>query len=144
MNFSGTLRAQPCTIVTDTQDQTIRFSELIRSAFIKNHRSPPRKFEIRLEECDLTDGNLVKVLFYGEADKNQPDAFTVNGQVEGVAIVIEDQKGNLIPPDSSSAGQQLTGAQNTLDYTAYVQAPNYEKIRVGDFEAIVTFSLEYE
>lgn len=144
VEYSGTLIADPCVVDTASEDQTVDFGSVVKKTFINHTRSIAEPFRIRLIECDLTAGNNVAVTFNGPEASDQPDAFAVTGDAQGVAIALEDNSGNPVKPAKAMKPVPLSGDETILDYRAFVQSSDYSKVREGAFESVVSFTLEYD
>lgn len=144
LEFKGTLIAEPCQVSTDSQEQEISFSAIALKTFVNNPRSLSKPFQIKLMDCDLSQGNSVSVAFDGERDLQQQNAFSVTGGAKGVAIILEDKNGNAIKPGIPTLPQGLQANSTILEYRAFVQSRVFSEIEEGPFESIVTFSLQYE
>lgn len=144
IKYSGTLIAEPCMVETGSKAQTVDFGAISNKTFISHNRTLAEPFSIRLLKCDLTAGNNVRVTFNGPEASDQPGAFLVTGEAQGVAIVIEDSSGNDVKPGVAIKPAPLTGEETLLDYRAYVQSKAASAVTEGAFEAIVSFTLEYD
>ncbi|WP_312927794.1 fimbrial protein [Pseudescherichia sp.] len=141
VEYSGTLIADPCVVDTGSEDQTIDFGNVVKKTFINHTRSSAEAFRIRLIECDLTAGNNVAVTFNGTEAGDQP---AVTGDARGVAIALEDGRGNPVKPALAMKPVPLSGEETILDYRAFVQSSDYSTVREGAFESVVSFTLEYD
>lgn len=144
INFRGTLGADACKLATDSQDQMIEFPAIARSTFKNSPRSAPKKFQLRLLECDLSMGEAVNVTFYGEESREQPGTFAITqGDAQGVAIAIESASGEAVTPSVAMRPVTLMEDGNVLGFRAYIQANDYAAIKEGQFVTNVKFVLEY-
>lgn len=145
LNFRGVLGAEPCNLSTDTQDQVVEFPSIARRAFKNNPRSAPKKFELKLLDCDLSLGESVKVTFYAEESSTQPGTFAMtDGDAQGIAIAIESASGEAVKPAVAMRPVLLTEEGNVLGFNAYIQGNDYAAIKEGEFSASVKFILEYQ
>ncbi|WP_024547672.1 fimbrial protein [Siccibacter turicensis] len=144
VEYSGTLIADPCVVDTGSEDQTVDFGTVVKKTFSNHTRSIAEPFRIRLIECDLTAGNNVAVTFNGTEANDQPGAFAVTGDAQGVAIALEDSDGNAVEPAKTMKPVPLTGEETILNYRAFVQSSDYSNVREGAFESVVSFTLEYD
>lgn len=144
LDFRGTLIAEPCALAAQSEEQTVNFGPVASQTFYANNRTAPRSFAIKLTECDLTMGTTVSVMFSGEPDSNQPDTFAVTGSAAGIAIALETKEGNRVIPGEVAAPVALSANETVLSYKAFVQGNVATAVSEGDFQSIVTFSLQYE
>jgi type 1 fimbria pilin len=144
VEFKGTLVADPCQVATDSEEQWVNFGEIPSKTFIQQKRSSPKKFQIHLTECDLSLGNSVFFTFLGATEPTQPGTFAVTGEAEGIAIALEDDEGTEIVNGKAMVAKAITGEDVWYDFRAFVQSTGYETVKEGEFESVVTFSLEYE
>lgn len=144
LEFKGKLIADPCQVSADSDYQTVEFGTIVSKTFINHNRTSPKRFKIHLEECDLELGNSVKIKFTGDEDSQQLNTFKVSGDAAGIAIAIEDEHGSTVKPDEYMSPVKLNEGDMILNWNAYVQSGDYQKIKEGSFESSVTFHLEYE
>jgi len=144
VDFKGTLVADPCQVATDSEDQEVFFDVIPSKTFIKQNRSSPRPFRIHLTDCDLSLGNAVMFTFVGEKEATQPGTFATTGEAKGIAIALEDDDAMAVENGKALPAKALTGEDSWFDFRAFVQSTGYESVKEGDFESVVTFSLEYE
>lgn len=150
MRFHGALVAEPCIIPPGDQNITLDFGTVIDKYLYLNTRTHSQPFEIRLTECDLSLGKTVKVTFSGNENQMLPGllALEAGSQANGIGIGMETQDGELLPLNKAGPGYGLVSEANTLTIRAYVQgepkAITDQTIERGRFNAIATFSLEYE
>jgi len=144
LNFRGTLITEPCTLTEQSEDQSVDFGDIASSTFLSHNRSTPRSFEIKLSNCDLTVGTSVAVTFSGETDDTQPDTFAVTGGAAGVAIALETKEGVKVIPGEAASPVALNENEIVLGYKAYVQSNLALAVNEGNFQSVITFSLQYE
>lgn len=144
VEFKGVLVADPCQVAMDSEDQRVDFDVIPSKTFIKQNRSSPRRFQIHLTDCDLSLGSAVFFTFTGAEEVTQPGTFAVTGEAQGIAIALEDDAGTAIENGRAMSAKAITGEDVWYDFRAYVQSTGYDTVKEGDFESVVTFSLEYE
>ncbi|MDM3379287.1 type 1 fimbrial protein [Citrobacter sp. Cb003] len=144
VEFSGILVADPCEVHPDSLDQIVDFRNIPSKTFINHDRPAPKRFSIRLKECDLTLGTEVSVTFKGTEDIDQTGMFAVTGTAKGIAIALESASGEIIKPGVAMQPAGLVTGDTQLNYLAYVSGPDHSKVREGDFESTVFFFLEYQ
>lgn len=150
MRFHGALVAEPCIIPPGDEKITLDFGTVIDKYLYLNTRTHSQPFEIRLTECDLSLGKTVKVTFSGKENPNLPGllALEAGSQANGIGIGMETQDGKPLPLNKPGPGYGLVSGANTLTIRAYVQGEPKaivdQTIERGPFNAVATFSLEYE
>lgn len=144
VEFSGALVSEPCQIAVGDEEQQVDFRAIAAKTFISHPRSAPARFSIRLAECDLSLGTQVSVTFSGQEDSSQPGTFAVTGEAKGVAIALGDGEGKDLQPEVPQKPVALQEGDVVLDYQAWVQALDFERVTEGEFTALVTFFLDYE
>lgn len=150
MRFHGALVAEPCTIAPGTENIERKFGTIVVKYLYINQRTHGEIFTLPLTECDISLGNSVKVTFLGPESTALPGllALDASSQAAGIAIGVETLGGKSIPINQSSNGNQLVQDNSPIRFIAYVQgepeAIAQQSIRLGPFNAMVTFSLEYE
>ena len=144
VNFSGILVADPCELQVDSENQTIDFGNVPSKTFITSPRSEPERFSLRLSGCDLSLGETVTVIFMGAEDFAQPGLFAVTGTAGGIAIAVEDLSGTPVVPNIPMRPAALSTGNISLNFQAFISAPDFSRVQEGDFECVTTFLLEYD
>lgn len=144
VEFSGTLVTDPCVVETESEDQTIEFNPISARRFIDHNESSPVSFSIWLRECDLSLGKQVSITFYGDKTGVNPALFAVTGTAEGIAMAITDGSGKPVLPGESQDQISLVNGDNQLMWLARIQNPVGQPVKEGEFQSVLTFSLEYE
>ncbi len=150
MRFHGALVAEPCTIAPGKENVERKFGTVVAKYLYINSRTHGETFTLPLTECDISLGNSVKVTFLGVESSVLPGLLALAGssQAAGIAIGIETMEGKPIPINQPSNVNQLMQGDSPIRFMAYVQgepeAITQQSIRLGPFNAMVTFSLEYE
>ncbi|MDM3869182.1 fimbrial protein [Proteus faecis] len=155
VKFIGEIIDAPCSISSDTIDQTVKFDQISNTSLANGGSSRAKTFNITLEDCVFpaeTPNDKVKITFSGASAAFNSKLLGVtglnpaDGNVKNVGIQITDTNG--LPLDmgvSSSQAIQLQKGQNTLQYSAYVQGADVaiDAIPLGNFEGVTTFTLAY-
>lgn len=146
----GTLAAEPCVIQPGDEEIPLDFGTIIDKYLYLNTRTLGQAFEIRLKECDLTQGKTVSVNFTGTESSALPGLLALDGSstATGIAIGFETQSAQPLPLNQASNKSLLQEGNNTIALKAYVQgepgALRDQSIKRGPFSAVATFHLEYE
>ncbi|BEM51229.1 exotoxin (plasmid) [Serratia marcescens] len=146
----GALVAEPCVIPPGDDDIQVEFGSIVDKYLYQNTRTPGQAFEVRLAECDLSLSNTVTVTFLGTESLALPGLLALDGGsvADGVAIGLETQDADPLPINQKSQAYPLSAGGNVIALKAYVKgepaALANRTITLGEFNAISTFSLEYE
>lgn len=154
----GSLIESACNIEMASLDQSINLG-VVETANLKHigDRATPTSFEIKLENCRLTETNILdfktglttwsatqpgmKIRFLAESDALNPGVIHANG-AKGLGLEITDSFGNFISIGSLSRPFLLSTSQNILIYniTPVKTAP----LEPNTFDAIISFEILYE
>lgn len=144
VTLSGSIYSPPCTIATESLDQSIDMGILPISVLKQWGQSPQRPFTIDLVNCRLVSVNgdawrAFSVTFEGPADKY---GFTLFGHGAGASLRVNDENGNPVQPGSPlpTQAQPLNG--RTLKYGLRVIS-NYSPYKPGNFQTTLRFKLDY-
>ncbi|CNK31219.1 fimbrial protein [Yersinia aldovae] len=147
MRFHGALVAEPCTIRPGDEAIALEFGTVIDKYLYLNQRTLGKQFQIHLIDCDISQGNTVKIIFSGSNNSYLPGLLAVNGNDMGIAIGLETLAGTLLPLDQENDAIVLNSGGNVITLKAYVQgepdAITQHTIKRGGFTAIATFTLQY-
>ncbi len=123
------------------------FDTLAARYFYSHPRSNVKKFDILLEQCDLSLGKTVELSFSGEEDKTQPGLLAISGEAKGIAIGLETEQGEPLDINRGKARFVLQSGNTLLSLQAYLQAAKenieQQSVQEGQFSAIATFNLNY-
>lgn len=150
VHFYGALVAEPCVIAPGNEEIHLDFGTIIDKYLYLNTRTPGQPFDIRLTECDLSLGNVVKISFSGIENTALPGLLAINDSSEatGIAIGLETEDAKLLPLNKQSDNYRLQKGNNVIELKGYVQGEpkslNDKTIRRGPFHAVATFNLEYD
>lgn len=150
MRFHGALVAEPCVIPPGEEEIKLDFGTVIDKYLYLNQRTHGQSFQLHLTECDLSLGNMLKITFSGMESPALPGLLALDGasQASGIAIGMETADGQALPLNKSGQGYPLLAGDNVIELKAFVQgepqALANQSIERGPFQAVATFSLEYE
>lgn len=143
----GELVEEPCSISMASVRQTVKLGSVIKNTLYLHQRTQSYPFSIVLEECDISLGNLVEVIFNGAADELQPTMAVVSGTAKGIAIGLETREGKPLALNKAVERYSLNDGRRVLNFSAYVSVPEsiieQQGIVEGDFSAAITFTLNY-
>lgn len=146
----GALVAEPCTLHPGDEAVALEFGTVIDKYLYLNGRTHSKAFTLRLQDCDISLGNTVKISFSGTESQGLPGLLALDGasQASGVAIGIETADGKPVLLNKAGPGFPLINGNSNLPLQAYVQAEpaaiTNKSIGRGVFSAITTFMLEYQ
>lgn len=146
VDMQGSILNAPCTIDTDSRDQSIDMGIIPIGEIARNGRSVARPFSIRLINCvmhryesALPNWQYFEVTFDGRRDG---ELIGVEGEAEGIALQVSDELGNIAQPGVPLPSVILTSGEKTLNYSLYL-VPNYQKFRSGKYRTTVRFKMDY-
>lgn len=149
VTFVGKIIDAPCTIKNihigvNGNQEGIPMGAISSVLLSAGGSSTPRDFQIDLENCSLTTASSVSTTFSGVESPIKSGALAINGTAKNAAIVITDRGGNQIKLGTKTPEQTLTGQNNSLKFSAYLQGDAANPAVAGDFKAIATFALSYQ
>lgn len=150
VHLYGALVAEPCVIAPGDEEVQLDFGTIVDKYLYKYTRTQGQAFEIRLTECDLTIGKVVKVTFTGMENVQLPGLLALDGGSEatGIAIGLETPSAQPLVINKESESFPLQDGNSTIALKAYVQgepqAITDHAIGRGGFTTTATFNLEYE
>ncbi|MFJ2455909.1 fimbrial protein [Pseudomonas protegens] len=151
IRFTGEINKSPCTITSDTQFQTVRMDSISSDVLKDGGKSTPKKFVINLQNCGGSELKGVTATFTGAASSSE-GLIKLSG-VEGASLAIADDGGSLIKLGAPSTVFNLSGGNNSLRFSAYLQGDTVEgsegevgsaNIVGGTFDATAGFTLAYQ
>lgn len=148
LTFSGALVAEPCVIPPGQETVVLSFGSVVDKYLYQHQRTPGAPFDITLAECDLSLGKTVRVTLSGAESLALPGLLAPASQAGGIAIGLETPEGKAVPFNRPSEKFSLASGANGIRLLAYVRgepaAIAQKTIGLGAFNAVATFSLEYE
>ena len=146
VNVQGSVIETPCAIDTQSRDQTVDMGATPVSTIARDGHGASRAFSIRLIHCHLArlnaalpDWRYFRVMFDGPDDGGW---FGLGGSARGVALQVEDARGNLARPGEPLPPGALSGASQQLDYTLRLVS-NGQLPRAGNFRTALRFRIDY-
>ncbi|HIE0431241.1 TPA: fimbrial protein [Serratia marcescens] len=146
VTFSGSIIEAPCSIAPDSVDQTVALGAISNVALKNGGKSTPRNFEIKLENCELSDKKSVALTFSGAQSEANDKLLGITGSAKGAGIAITDGAGTNIELGKASKPQTLQNGSNTLAFSAYLQGASASNavITPGEFQSVADFTLAYQ
>ena len=158
VTFKGEIIDAPCSISSDSIDQTVDLGQIANSLLANGGASAPKQFTIELEDCVFPDNagvqynDKVRVTFSGASAGFNTKLLGVTGLnpdeglVGNVGIQITDTQGAPIDMGmTTTQAHQLQAGSNTLQYSAFVRGAEVpvDSIPLGKFEGVTNFTLAY-
>lgn len=148
VKFNGVLVSEPCTLDDNSKDLVVDFGEVSKKFLYINHRTAAKKIQLNLKDCDLALGSVLKIKFDGVQSQALPGYLSLSkGNVNGVAIGLETDKGKLIPINEATEGYTLQSGDNLITVGAFLQgepdALLKKNITGGAFNITASYILEY-
>lgn len=136
----------PCTINTDSKDQTIDMGAIPINRLIQFGKSEPIPFNINLINCRWEQNATIKeewrnfnIAFIAPS---KDDYFTVNGNAKGIKLSIYDYMKNKVIPGNILNLQEINSRDIKLKFNLYLVRDD-EKLETGIFHTIVSFRISY-
>ncbi|HFF8525009.1 TPA: fimbrial protein [Providencia rettgeri] len=157
----GELLESPCTLDEESLEQEFSLGENNTSQFRHvGDMSLPILINLKLKGCGISNGidfdefhsgnliytpdaAIIKLHFNGIPDKSDYNFFKVNGGAKGIAIRLEDNKGNIIIPNKYHHPMIISKGTSGISFTAQIVKTNNE-LEVGEFNSVINISLEYK
>ena len=146
VSMEGSITDTACAIDPGSLEQTIDMAIFPIGQLVQNGVGDEHPFAIRLLDCTIVHPDPDKsnqqhfvVTFDGAADGNN---FAVNGDAEGVAMQIIDDKGNVSNPGVVSPEINIIPAEMKLNYALRLVG-NGKTLRAGTYHSSVRFKLDY-
>lgn len=147
VTFSGSIIDAPCSIAPEALDQTVELGAISNVALKNGGKSTPRNFQIKLENCELSEGKQnVALTFSGATSEANANLLGITGSAKGAGIAITDGAGTNIELGTASKPQKLQNGSNTLSFSAYLQGATSSTavITPGEFQSVADFMLAYQ
>lgn len=145
----GALVTEPCVVAPGDESINLDFGAVVDKYLYLNQRTHGQEFRIRLSECDLSLGNFARISFSGNENLKLPGLIAINtsSQASGIGIGLENE-GKPVQLNSSGKDFKLNYGKNYIVFKAYLQGEREaladHLIKMGRFDAVVTFRIEYE
>ncbi|WP_199063790.1 fimbrial protein [Serratia sp. ASV30] len=145
VTFTGSIIDSPCSIDSESIDQTVDLGQVSNVALSNKGTSTPKNFSIKLEKCNIGDkGKSVTAKFTG-AQGSTAGMLGITGSAKGASIAVTDGNNKLITLGTATDTQILQDGNNTLLFSAYLQGDGASgSVVPGDFESVANFTLDYQ
>jgi major type 1 subunit fimbrin (pilin) len=149
INFNGKLIAAPCSIATESKDQTVDMGAVATNAFSqKGDRASPKSFQLKLTQCSDA-ASAATVRFDGTSTPEDPGVLAVGdganaaNNATGVGIELADASGQRIAVADDSPSIALVKGDNTLNFRARYVAVQ-DAVTAGQANATSQFTINYQ
>lgn len=147
INFSGKITDQSCEIDTQASTLNVNLGSYSISQFggSVGVTSLPIPFTIKLKNCPNTEEILrFNVALSGVSESTNPDYLKINdGGAQGVAIVIKDKDGAVVPINKTSPTvYDIPDVEMELKFTAYYISTS-SLVKPGDANSTTDITLVY-
>lgn len=149
LSFKGNLVAEACTIRPGDEAITLELWDVTSKHLYINTRTPGKRFNVHLEDCDTTIGKTVTITLGGRENMALPGLFALDGGsgASGIGLGVETLNNKPLPLNTVSDEQVLSNGSNVIELKAYVQGePNAirdQTIGPGTYTVTSTFTLDY-
>lgn len=147
INFTGAIIDAPCSIASESVNQTVPMGQISSRVLELNKEGPLRPFEIHLEGCTLDTANSATVTFNGIADNTEKTRLAVSGYAKGAAIsLVSQHDGQEVVLGQPTNAQSLVNGDNRLKFGAKVVSTlqTGDKAVAGEFSATTDFVMNYQ
>lgn len=146
VTFTGSIINAPCSITPDTIDQTVNLGQISYKMLASDGMSPPRSFQIKLENCDVTAlaDKTVTAMFTGTESTLRPGYLAIQGTASGASIAITADNGKNITLGQIAPATVIQDNNNTLRFAAYLHGSRKERVLPGEFTSVANFTLAYQ
>lgn len=135
-----------CSLAPESLDQTIALGQVADAALLENNgsgKSTVQRFNIQLEDCEVSGGNSVTVTFVGVEGKE--GRLGITGTASGASVALADGSGNMLELGKPSKSISLQNGNNILPFTVYLQGDGVPgNIKAGDYQAAAGFMLNFQ
>lgn len=144
LGMNGKVVETACALHPDSYEHSIFTQEISTDRLIRNGGSELHPFSINLINCtpkreNKDDWTAFKITFDGQSDG---DYFSLQGSGKGIAIEIQDDRGNIAMPGVSMMPHPIPQGERTLNYNLRLVG-NSELLRVGNHFALIKYKLDY-
>lgn len=160
IHVEGSLTESPCRLKMESAEQSVSLGTIPRYRLLRiGDHSPVVTVHLQLEDCGMASNHLRNDL-YEESDYQLPDQLVsfltvegvespdnlhllkINGDVEGVALRLEDPEHHQLIPGEHSRG--LIMKQGNTDLVLYAMLERTEQpLKEGQFNVLMNFTLGY-
>lgn len=143
VNFEGTVIDAPCSISSDSEDQTINFGQISKSHLAGGGTSEQKEVLIKLKNCDVTNVQKgVQFTFSGNTVSGAANELATAGSTN--TAVVMNGYGADIKYGTATDHIQLQTGSNEIKFVSWVKQAAGKAVAEGDFTAVANFNLSYE
>ena len=152
VTFTGSIIDAPCSIAPDSVDQEVSLGQVTKNALLGGGKSNPAHFDIKLENCVLSEGteeapaaNTVTITFNGAAADASKQLLQIEGSAAGAGVGITDPNGKQVTlGQATDAIALLDTTTNTLDLYGFLEGIDDAKLTEGSYQTISHFTMDYQ
>lgn len=145
VTFTGSIIDAPCSINSESIDQTIDLGQVSNVALDNKGKSDAKSFDIKLEKCNIGDKDKSVTVKFTGAEGGTAGLLGITGTAKGASIAVMDGKGTLIGLGKPTTAQQLQNGINTLQFSAHLQGDGASGgVVPGNFTSVANFTLDYQ
>ncbi len=145
VTFTGSVIDAPCSIASESADQSIDFGQISLSHLNGGGVSEAQPLKIRLLNCDVTGltNKKVTVAFSGllSGAANPTELPTTGGT--GTAVVVNGYGSDVQFDGTATGGITIADGSNTLNFSSWVKKATGGTLAEGEFTAVTNFMLAY-
>lgn len=143
VKFEGKVIDAPCSIASESQDQTIDFGQISKSHLSNGGTSEQKDVKIQLRNCDITNVTKgVKFTFSGNTVSGADTELATAGPTN-TAIAMSGY-GAGVKFGTATDHIQLQTGSNEILFKSWVKQAAGKAVGEGDFTAVTNFNLSYE
>ncbi|HBO24299.1 MAG TPA: type 1 fimbrial protein [Providencia sp.] len=149
VNFEGNLLTNGCKLSDDALKKEITLPNLRFSTLENLGRSDIQPFQLDIVNCTTMAMNkTIKITLSSEKIiTNNGISYVMTNGVTNILLALTDNEGKElkfnVPIDISKITQVGKDSVNTLLLGVYAKKPWIDRLKPGDFSALVTFNLDY-
>lgn len=155
VRFEGSIVEAPCSIASESVNQTVPMDQVSSSELKGGKKSTPRAFKIDLVGCSLEDAKKsVTATFTTSTPSNSyAGLVAIQGAAKGASLGIADGRGQLIKMGDESSAVNISTTTPSIHFQAFLQGEQEDggqqgkqdvAIVPGEFHASVNFMLNYK
>lgn len=146
VNLSGVILDAACSVKLESQDQTVAMAPTAISGMVNGETTVQQSFTLELVNCGPSratagqaSGNPLTLIFEGIADGPH---FLSQGSAQGVALRIQDRRGNAITPGVPVREHIPPSGDMTLAYLLRLSGTG-SALKAGDYHITVRLRMNY-
>lgn len=144
LTMNGSILETPCAIAMESIDQSIDLGVEPISVLKQFGQGTRHPFSIKVIDCRISSlsgepWNTFSITFSGPSENNN---FLVFGDVSGIALRLEDEKGQWVIPNQPISLGGISQGDRLLNYGLRMIS-DHSTFIPGNFQSILSFKLDY-